>query len=75
MSKQLRMIQALWSGLPPVTPKVAPGQLERSLAEHTALRLATEAADVYKAAVLVEEHIRSAGERLMASVVSNDCKR
>src|SRR5579884_3815734 len=71
----VRMIEGLWSGLPPITPKVVPGQLERSLRAHTAILAAIEAADAGRAAALIEKHIRTAGARLMASVVGDHSER
>ncbi len=64
----LRLIDDIYSGIPPATPKTVPGQLARSLAEHISILSAIEAGDADAASALVEEHIRAAGKALIETM-------
>ncbi len=70
-----RMIEGNWAGLPPVTPKTVPGQLERSLEGHSSILSAIESGDAETAAALMETHIRTAGDKLVAMVVNGQSGR
>lgn len=53
----LRMIEGLWSGMPPRTPIAIPGQMAASAREHRALLEAVRRRDPKTAAQLLRDHI------------------
>lgn len=70
----LRIIQNLWSGLPPLTPLTIPGQIERSITEHRALLRALEARDAEKASEIVRLHVQRAGQALKKYLLQREGK-
>lgn len=64
-----RVIEGLWSGLPPLAPVVVPDQMPRSVTEHAEILRQLEARSARGAAAAVRRHVRNAGRALL------DCLR
>jgi DNA-binding GntR family transcriptional regulator len=62
----LAMIKSLWSGLSPLTPIAVPGQLERSVSEHSNLLQALREKQRATVEELVRTHIQHAKVALQA---------
>lgn len=56
----LQFIQALWSGLPPLTPLSVAGQMERSMREHRQLLQALKEGRVEEGIEVLRQHIARA---------------
>lgn len=57
-------LDMLWNGFPPHTPNILPGQMERSLQEHSEMIAAIEAGDADRLKDVVQTHILRTGDAL-----------
>ncbi|NEU31385.1 GntR family transcriptional regulator [bacterium LRH843] len=65
----LSFIQTLWNGFPQYTPHFIAGQIETSNEEHRTILTAIKEKDTKKVSLLVEDHIKKTGEKLVNSLL------
>jgi len=68
MPRLVRLIRGLWHGVPPLTPIVLAGRIDRSQRQHGEIVDNLRKRDPAGAARALAEHIDTAGEELRASI-------
>ena len=64
----MRLIRGLWQGVPPLTPMVLEGRIDRSQEEHAQIVRALRTGDPAAAALALDRHIENAGAELRQSI-------
>lgn len=70
-----RIIENLWSGLPPMAPIAVPGQLKNSLVEHDAILSALRSRSVLALRSAMVEHITHARQLMLAHLAARESAR
>ncbi len=68
MPRLVRLIRGLWLGVPPLTPMVLEGRIDRSQKEHARIINALKARNSTQAAKALDRHIANAGAELRRSI-------
>lgn len=72
MRRTQRIIENLWSGLPPMAPIAVPGQLRNSVIEHDAILAALKNRSVLALRSAMVEHITHAQQLMLAYLATRD---